>query len=98
MCEGKGMLEAFVNGLSEAIKHDIVVIDYTEHALPSKEGAENEQAEAIAYVQLSVNGARYCAAASCKDIVSASFQAVINAFYRSDVILPSSFAAKLAIV
>ncbi|WP_413699697.1 alpha-isopropylmalate synthase regulatory domain-containing protein [Psychromonas sp. KJ10-10] len=58
--EGKGVLDAFVRGLSEAINHDIVLIDYNEHALPNKLGAENEQAEAIAYVQLSIQGTRYC--------------------------------------
>ncbi|WP_435235340.1 2-isopropylmalate synthase [Psychromonas sp. PT13] len=96
--EGKGMLEAFVNGLSAAINSDIVLIDYNEHALPSRNGAENEQAEAIAYVQLNVQGARYCAAASCKDIVSASLQAVLNAVSRSDVSLGLSTKAKLAII
>jgi 2-isopropylmalate synthase len=96
--EGKGMLEAFVNGLSAAISDDIVLIDYNEHALPSRKGAENEQAEAIAYVQLSVQGARYCAAARCKDIVSASLQAVLNAVSRSDVDISVFNKAKLAII
>ena len=96
--EGKGMLEAFVNGLSDVINSDIVLIDYNEHALPSRKGAENEQAEAIAYVQLSVQGARYCAAAKCKDIVSASLQAVLNAVSRSNVDIRVFNKAKLAII
>lgn len=83
--EGKGVLDAFVRGLSNAINHDIVLMDYNEHALPNKLGAENEQAEAIAYVQLSIQGTRYCAAAKCEDIVSASMQAVLNALHRSAV-------------
>jgi len=81
--EGKGVLDAFVRGLSDAINNDIVLIDYNEHAMPSKLGAENEQAEAMAYVQLSIQGTRYCAAAKCGDIVSASLQAVLNAFHKS---------------
>jgi len=81
--EGKGVLDAFVRGLSDAINNDIVLIDYNEHAMPSKLGAENEQAEAMAYVQLSIQGTRYCAAAKCGDIVSASLQAVLNAFNKS---------------
>lgn len=81
--EGKGVLDAFIRGLSDAINHDIVLMDYNEHALPNKIGAENEQAEAIAYVQLSILGTRYCAAAMCDDIVSASLQAVLNALHKS---------------
>ena len=81
--EGKGLLSAFVKGLSKAIASDIVLIDYSEHALPRKNGAENEQVEAIAYVQLSIKGTRYCGAAQCEDIVTASMQAVLNALSHS---------------
>ena len=83
--KGKGVLDAFVKGISKAIEHDIVLIDYNEHALPSKLGAENEQAEAVTYVQISINGRRYCAAAICEDILTASMQAVLNALVRSDI-------------
>ncbi|WP_160064026.1 2-isopropylmalate synthase [Psychromonas sp. L1A2] len=90
--EGKGVLDAFVKGLSVAIGHDIVLIDYTEHALPSKLGAENEQAEAMAYVQISIKGSRYCAASNCHDILTASMQAVLNALGRSNVNVASSIS------
>ena len=83
--QGKGVLDAFVKGLSAAIDHDIVLIDYNEHALPSTAEAENEQAEAMAYVQISIQGQRYCAASHCDDIVTASMQAVLNAVSRSDI-------------
>jgi len=85
--KGKGVLDAFVKGLSEKIAQDIVLLDYSEHALPSKQGAENQQAEAMAYVQVSMNGKRYCAAALCDDIVTASMQAVLNAVGRSPITL-----------
>jgi 2-isopropylmalate synthase len=75
---GKGVLDAFVSGLSNNISGDIVLIDYCEHTLGS-----DEQAEAMAYVQLSVNGNRYCGAGKSGDIVGASFQAVLNAISRS---------------
>jgi len=83
--KGKGVLDAFVRGLSSKIGHDIVLLDYSEHALPSKKGAENQQAETMAYVQISINGSRYCAAALCNDIVTASMQAVLNALGRSSI-------------
>jgi 2-isopropylmalate synthase len=92
--EGKGVLDAFVRGLSDAINHDIVLMDYNEHALPNKLGAENEQAEAIAYVQLSIQGTRYCAAAKCEDIVSASLQAVLNALHKSALPLSQCVKSK----
>ncbi|PKH04197.1 2-isopropylmalate synthase [Psychromonas sp. MB-3u-54] len=95
--QGKGVLDAFVKGLSASIGSDIVLIDYSEHALPSRKGAENAQAEAIAYVQLSVQGARYCAAAKCHDIVTASLQAVLNAVTRSGAICQRSNAQLAAV-
>lgn len=96
--DGKGVLEAFVNGLSSLIEKDIVLIDFNEHALPNKEGAENEQSEAIAYVQLSINGGRYCAAAISFDIVNASLQAVLNALVRGGENLSNYSPIKLEAV
>jgi 2-isopropylmalate synthase len=94
--QGKGVLDAFVRGLSESIETDIVLIDYNEHALPSKKGVKNEQAEAMSYVQLSIQGVRYCAAAKCDDIVSASLQAVLNAVSRSGASIGQGSSFKLA--
>lgn len=80
---GKGVLDAFVQGLSAHIDTDIVLVDYSEHALVGKDGTSNAQAEAMAYVQISINGSRYCGAARSDDIVSASLQALLNAVGRS---------------
>jgi len=96
--QGKGVLDAFVTGLSTVIDTDIVLIDYSEHALPNKKGAENEQSEAIAYVQLSVKGVRYCAAAKSSDIVNASLQAVLNAVIRSGESFEHHYDFKLAAI
>lgn len=95
---GKGVLDAFVRGLSTTIETDIVLIDYSEHSLPNKKGAENEQSEAMAFVQLSIKGVRYCAAAQCGDIVNASLQAVLNAVIRSGTKISLSNDLKLAVV
>ena len=94
--QGKGVLDAFVKGLSSIIGNDIVLVDYSEHALPSKKGAENEQAEAMAYVQISINGQRFCAAAHCVDIVTASMQAVLNALGRSGIKMQDSTVSESA--
>lgn len=76
--KGKGVLDAFVQGLSETIGSNIVLIDYSEHTLGT-----DEQADAMAYVQLSIKGARFCGAARSDDIVNASLQAVLNAVGRA---------------
>jgi len=76
---GKGMLDAFVSALSVSIKQSLVLVEYNEHSL-----GKDEQAQAVAYVQLSVNGKRVCAVAQSSDIVKASFQAVLNACGRSE--------------
>jgi 2-isopropylmalate synthase len=78
--QGNGMLDAFVCALSTVFKQSLVLIEYNEHSL-----GKDEQAQAIAYVQISVNGNRVCGVARSSDIVKASFQAVLNACGRSDV-------------
>jgi 2-isopropylmalate synthase len=96
--QGKGVLDAFVRGLSASIDTSIVLIDYSEHALPNNKGAKSEQSDAMAYVQLSINGVRYCAAAKYDDIVGASLQAVLNAVMRSGANVALHSDTKLALV
>lgn len=76
--EGRGVLEAFVEGLSTHIGQAFVIIDYNEHTLGSNEGAE-----AIAYVQISINQQRICAAGKSRDILGATLNAILNAVTRS---------------
>jgi len=78
--QGNGMLDAFVGALSETLKQSLVLIEYNEHSL-----GKDEHAQAVAYVQLNVNGKRVCAVAKSGDIVKASFQAVLNACGRAEV-------------
>ena len=77
--QGRGVLEAFVEGLSKHIGQPFVVVDYNEHTLGSNEGAE-----AIAYVQISINQQRICAAGKSRDILGATLNAVLNAVARSE--------------
>jgi len=78
--KGTGTLDAFMSALSTMIKQPLVIVEYNEHSL-----GHDEQAQAVAYVQLSVNGARFCGVATSGDIVKASLQAVLNACSRSGV-------------
>ena len=78
--EGRGILAAFMNAINSELGSDIVLVDYSEHTL-----GDNEKSEAMAYVQLSVDGKRICGAGRSEDIVGASLRAVLNAVARVDV-------------
>jgi len=78
--KGKGILDAFVRAINSALDTQLVLVDYSEHTL-----GDNEQSEAIAYVQLSINGHRSCGAGCSEDIVGASLRAVLNAVARARV-------------
>ena len=78
--EGKGILDAFVNAINFKFNSKIVLVDYSEHTL-----GDNQQSEAMAYVQLSFNGQRYCGAGCSEDIVGASLRAVLNAISRAGI-------------
>jgi 2-isopropylmalate synthase len=59
---------------------------------------DNEQSEAIAYVQLSINGERSCGAGCSEDIVGASLRAVLNAIARAGVVFEVNPEVKIAAV
>ena len=90
---GKGILDAFVTAINTRLESNIVIVDYAEHTL-----GDNEQSEAIAYVQLSVNGVRSCGAGCSEDIVGASLRAVLNAVSRAGVEFEASSKPQLAAV
>ncbi|MGK0500265.1 MAG: 2-isopropylmalate synthase [Oceanicoccus sp.] len=74
---GKGVMDSFIQGLNQHLGVDIILIDYNEHTL-----GKDEQAKAIAYIQLSVNGRRVCGVGESSDIVEASFNGVLSALNR----------------
>ena len=78
--EGRGVLEAFVAGMSDYIGQPFVIVDYSEHTLGC-----DESAEAIAYVQISIKQQRICAAAKSRDILGATLNAVLNAVDRANI-------------
>ena len=88
--EGKGILDAFVRAISEQLKIRLVLVDYSEHTL-----GDNQQSEAMAYVQLSINGQRFCGAGCSKDIVGASLRAVLNAVSRAGITIEGDKAAQM---
>ncbi len=76
---GKGAIEAFVDAWTNCFGNRISVVDYSEHALGS-----GTAAEAVAYVQLNVDGQRTGAAAFDRDTVSAALHALLRALNRVD--------------
>lgn len=71
---GQGALEALVDALGGGVQ----IADYQEHALTA-----GTQAQAVAYVQLTLAGVERQAAALAEDSVAASLQAVLTAVGRA---------------
>jgi 2-isopropylmalate synthase len=68
-------------------------VDYSEHTL-----GDNEQSEAMAYVQLNIDGSRFCGAGCSEDIVGASLRAVLNAVARAGASIENETTAQLKAV
>jgi len=90
--EGEGALSAFVNAWIAHSGQQINVVDYSEHAI----GAGTD-AEAIAYVQLNINGQRVAGAALDHDTVSASLKAVLSALNRNQASRDADLVAARAV-
>ncbi|MFT5502871.1 MAG: 2-isopropylmalate synthase, partial [Gammaproteobacteria bacterium] len=91
--KGKGILDAFVSAINLKLNTALVLVDYAEHTL-----GQNEEAEAMAYVQLSINGKRSCGAGRSEDIVGASLRAVLNGISRAGVEIRPSQQSRLEAV
>ncbi len=77
---GEGAISAFVDAWVRHRGQHLNVIDYSEHAI-----GEGTDAEAIAYVQLNIDGTRVAAASFDHDTVSASLKAVLSALNRAQL-------------
>ncbi|MFT5657590.1 MAG: 2-isopropylmalate synthase [Gammaproteobacteria bacterium] len=91
--EGKGILDAFVSAINVQLNARLVLVDYSEHTL-----GDNQQSEAMAYVQLSIEGQRFCGAGCSEDIVGASLRAVLNAVSRAGIKIEGKETPRLAVV
>jgi 2-isopropylmalate synthase len=74
---GDGAISAFIDAWSRHSQQQVSVVDYHEHAVGT-----GTDAQAIAYVQLSIEGRRVSGVALDQDTVSASLKAVLSALNR----------------
>jgi 2-isopropylmalate synthase len=70
--QGDGALSAFCQALENAFNFSLDIIHYDQHAIGS-----GTDASAVAYIQLKINGERYCGIAKHKDIISANLDAIL---------------------
>jgi 2-isopropylmalate synthase len=70
---GEGAISAFIDACICAFDRQIRVIDYSEHAI-----GEGTHAEAVAYIQLDVDGERIAGAAFDHDSLSATLKSVLS--------------------
>jgi len=76
--QGKGPIDAFVEGLNEVLQTKVRVLDYHEHALGS--GAD---AQAVAYLELRVGEATLFGVGMDSNIASASLKAIVSGLRRA---------------
>lgn len=75
---GNGVVAAFVDAMETFTGKQIVVVEYNEHAL-----SQSADAEAVCYIQLNVDGERYCGCGRSHDIVQASLDGILRAINKA---------------
>ena len=71
---GRGVVEAFVQAMQRFLGRPIVLVEYSEHAL-----RPSDDFESICYIQLNIDGERYCGVGQNQDIIQASLDGILGA-------------------
>lgn len=86
---GNGPLSAFINALSAKLNRNIHVINYAEHALTVESQSpltqNNSDANAVAYLQLNIEGEIYSGIGTCSSTVSAMLKAALSALAQAQI-------------
>ena len=86
---GNGPLSAFINAISAKLNKHIHVINYAEHALTvdnqSPLTQNNSDANAVAYLQLNIDGEIYSGIGTCSSTVSAMLKAALSAMAQAQI-------------
>ena len=87
--KGNGPLSAFINALSAKLNKNIHVINYAEHALTVESQSpltqNNSDANAVAYLQLNIEGEIYSGIGTCSSTVSAMLKAALSALAQAQI-------------
>ena len=75
---GNGVVASFVEAMQGFTGKHIVLVEYNEHAL-----SQSAEAEAICYIQLNIDGERYCGVGRSSDIVQASLDGILGAINKA---------------
>ncbi len=75
---GNGVVASFVNAMEKFTGKQIVLVEYSEHAL-----SQSADAEAMCYIQLNIAGERYCGCGLSNDIVQASLDGILRAINKA---------------
>jgi 2-isopropylmalate synthase len=75
---GNGVVAAFVDAMQNFTGKQIVLVEYSEHAL-----SHSADAEAICYIQLNIDGERCCGVGRSHDIIQASLDGILRAINRA---------------
>ena len=70
--QGDGALSAFCNAIEKTFNCSLEIINYDQHAIGS-----GTDASAMGYMQVKINGERYCGMAKNRDIISANLNAIL---------------------
>jgi 2-isopropylmalate synthase len=75
---GNGVVASFVEAMQRFTGKQIVLVEYSEHAL-----SHSADAEAICYIQLNIDGERHCGVGRSHDIIQASLDGILRAINRA---------------
>ena len=75
---GNGVVASFVDAMQNFTGKQIVLVEYNEHAL-----SHSADAEAICYIQLNIDGDRYCGVGQSSDIIQASLDGILGAINKA---------------
>ncbi len=75
---GNGVVASFVDAMEKFTGKQIVLVEYSEHAL-----GQSADAEAVCYIQLNIEGDRFCGCGRSHDIVQASLDGILRAINKS---------------
>ena len=76
---GNGVVASFVDAMQKVTGKTIVLVEYSEHAL-----SHSADAEAICYIQLKIDGERFCGVGRSHDIIQASLNGILGAINRAN--------------